>query len=157
MKNKMKTLNICLIIVAAIGIGSGCNGNQNQLGSDNNDMNIEYVHTSKPIDQSVANQSKEKVIKEEEISGVKAVNTDKELLLAVKVDQFDRFRLKDIKKKVKADLEKIYPEYEIFVSTDQKIYLELEQLEQKLQKDHTQKKSLKKSFDKIKSLMKEKA
>ncbi|PLR67637.1 hypothetical protein CYJ36_13415 [Bacillus sp. UMB0893] len=157
MKNKMKTLNICLIIVAAIGIGSGCNGNQNQLGSDNNDMNIEYVHTSKPIDQSVANQSKEKVIKEEEISGVKAVNTDKELLLAVKVDQFDRFRLKDIKKKVKADLEKKYPEYEIFVSTDQKIYLELEQLEQKLQKDHTQKKSLKKSFDKIKSLMKEKA
>ncbi|QNG59932.1 YhcN/YlaJ family sporulation lipoprotein [Bacillus sp. PAMC26568] len=157
MKNKMKTLNICLIIVAAIGIGSGCNGNQNQLGSDNNDMNIEYVHTSKPIDQSVANQSKEKVIKEEEISGVKAVNTDKELLLAVKVDQFDRFRLKDIKKKVKADLEKVYPEYEIFVSTDQKIYLELEQLEQKLQKDHTQKKSLKKSFDKIKSLMKEKA
>ncbi|WP_257962476.1 YhcN/YlaJ family sporulation lipoprotein [Bacillus sp. UMB0893] len=153
----MKTLNICLIIVAAIGIGSGCNGNQNQLGSDNNDMNIEYVHTSKPIDQSVANQSKEKVIKEEEISGVKAVNTDKELLLAVKVDQFDRFRLKDIKKKVKADLEKKYPEYEIFVSTDQKIYLELEQLEQKLQKDHTQKKSLKKSFDKIKSLMKEKA
>ncbi|WP_191562588.1 YhcN/YlaJ family sporulation lipoprotein [Metabacillus idriensis] len=157
MKNKMKTLNICLIIVAAIGIGSGCNGTQNQLGSDNNDMNIEYVHTSKPIDQSVANQSKEKVIKEEEISGVKAVNTDKELLLAVKVDQFDRFRLKDIKKKVKADLEKMYPEYEIFVSTDQKIFLELEQLEQKLQKDNTKKKSLKKSFDKIKSLMKEKA
>ncbi|WP_191561636.1 YhcN/YlaJ family sporulation lipoprotein [Metabacillus idriensis] len=157
MKNKMKRVNIVLFLIAVIGLGSGCAGNQNQFATNNDDANIVKVHTSKPIDQTVANQSKEKVIKEEEISGVKAVNTDKELLLAVKVDQFNRFRLKDIKKKVKADLEKIYPEYEIFVSTDQKIYLELEQLEQKLQKDHTQKKSLKKSFDKIKSLMKEKA
>jgi ABC-type phosphate transport system auxiliary subunit len=157
MKNKIKTLNICLIIVAAMGVGSGCNGNLNQQVSENDDMNIEYVHTSSPIDQTVANQSKEKVAKEEEISSVKAVNTDKELLLAVKVHQFDRFRLKSIKKKLKSDLEKMHSEYEIFVSTDQKIYLELEQLEQKLQKDHTQMKSLKKDFDKIKSLMKEKA
>jgi Sporulation lipoprotein YhcN/YlaJ (Spore_YhcN_YlaJ) len=157
MKNKIKTLNICLIIAAAMGFGSGCNGNLNQKASENSDMNIEYVHTSRPIDQTVANQSKEKAVKEKEISSVKAVNTDKELLLAVKVHQFDRFRLKSIKKKLKLDLEKMHPEYKIFVSTDQKIYLELEQLEQKLQKDHTQMKSLKKDFDKIKSLMKEKA
>ncbi|MFC0270421.1 hypothetical protein ACFFIX_02970, partial [Metabacillus herbersteinensis] len=83
--------------------------------------------------------------------------TDKELLLAVKVDQFDRFRLKKIEKKVKSDLEKTYPDHKIEVSTDSKIFLELEQLEQKLQKDKTKMKTLKKEFDKIKSLMKEKA
>ncbi|WHZ59475.1 YhcN/YlaJ family sporulation lipoprotein [Metabacillus hrfriensis] len=157
MKDKTIKLIIFLIILTAIGLSSGCNGNLNQQVSENNDMNIEYVHTSGPIDQTVANQSKEKVVKKEEISSVKAVNTDKELLLAVKVHQFDRFRLKSIKKKLKLDIEKMHPEYKIFVSTDQKIYLELEQLEQKLQKDHTQMKSLKKDFDKIKSLMKEKA
>ncbi|USK35363.1 YhcN/YlaJ family sporulation lipoprotein [Bacillus sp. F19] len=157
MRNKMKILNICLIILAVIGLGSGCAGNQNRFANNNDDANIVKVHTSKPIDQTISNQAKEKVIKKEEISGVKAVNTDKELLLAVKVNQFDRFRLKSIKKKLKSDLEKMHSEYKIFVSTDQKIYLELEQLEQKLQKDHTQMKSLKKDFDKIKSLMKEKA
>ena len=52
-------------------------------------MSNSQVHTSKSINQSVANQVKEKVINEKEISDVKAVNTNKELLLAVKVDLFD--------------------------------------------------------------------
>ncbi|MGM0876659.1 MAG: YhcN/YlaJ family sporulation lipoprotein [Bacillota bacterium] len=156
MKDKKKIANIVLVFIVCIGLGSGCTGNQNQF-ANNNDANIVKVHTSKPIDQSVSNQAKEKVIKEEEISDVKAVNTDKELLLAVKVNQFDRFRLKKIEKKVKEELEKTYPDYKILVSTDSKMYLELEQLEQKLQKDKTKKKNLKKDFDNIKSLMKEKA
>ncbi|MFC0275073.1 hypothetical protein ACFFIX_27720, partial [Metabacillus herbersteinensis] len=105
MKNKMKRVKIGLFLIAVIGLSSGCAGNQNEFTNNNDDANIVKVHTSKPIDQSLANEAKEKVIKEEEISGVKAVNTDKELLLAVKVDQFDRFRLKKIEKKVKSDLE----------------------------------------------------
>ncbi|WP_368659662.1 YhcN/YlaJ family sporulation lipoprotein (plasmid) [Metabacillus halosaccharovorans] len=157
MKDKITLLKIFLLLLITIGLSSGCIGNQNQFANNNDDANVVKVHTSKPVDQSIANQAKEKVIKEEEISGVKAVNTDKELLLAVKVDQFDRFRLKNIEKKVKSDLEKAYPDYKILVSTDSKMYLELEQLEEKLQKDKIKMKSLKKEFDKIKSLMKEKA
>ena len=157
MKDKITLLKIFLLLLITIGLSSGCTGNQNQFANNNDDANVVKVHTRKPIDQSIANQAKEKVIKEEEISGVKAVNTDKELLLAVKVDQFDRFRLKNIEKKVKSDLEKAYPNYKILVSTDSKMYLELEQLEEKLQKDKIKMKSLKKDFDKIKSLMKEKA
>ncbi|MRX56623.1 hypothetical protein GJU41_22005 [Bacillus idriensis] len=157
MKDIVTKLTFSFLLLTAIGLSSGCAGNQNQFANNNDDANVVRVHTSKEIDQSVANQAKVKVIKEDEISGVKAVNTDKELLLAVKVDNFDRFRLKEIEKKVKSDLEKEYPDYKIIVSTDSKMYLELEQLEEKLQKDHTQMKSLKKSFDKIKSLMKEKA
>jgi hypothetical protein len=157
MKNKMKIGYIGLFIMVIIGLGSGCAGNQNQFTNNNDDAKIVKVSTKKSIDQSVANQAKEIVIKEKEISGVKAVNTDHELLLAVKVDQFDRFRLKSIEKKVKSDLEKAFPDHKIIISTDSKMYLELEQLEQKLQKDKTEKKTLKKEFDKIKSLMKEKA
>ena len=73
-------------------------------------MSISQVHTSKPINQSVANHAKEKMITKEEISDVKAVNTDKELLVAIKVENFNRFRLKKIEKTVKSDLEKMYPE-----------------------------------------------
>ncbi|MEC0668076.1 YhcN/YlaJ family sporulation lipoprotein [Priestia flexa] len=157
MKYKMKTLNICLFLLTVIGFGSGCTGNQNPFANNNDNANIVKVTANKPINQSVANQAKEKVIKKEEVSDVKAVNTDKELLLAIKVDQFDRFRLKKIEKEVKSDLEKTYPDYKVLVSTDQKMYLELRQLEQKLQKNHTNKKTLKKEFNTIKKLMKEKA
>ena len=155
MKDNITKLKIFLLLLTIIGLGSGCNENQNQLGDNNKDLSISQVHTSKPINQSVANQAKEKIITKEEISDVKAVNTDKELLVAIKVNQFDRFRLKKIEKKVKSDLEKAYPDHKILVSTDSKMYLELDQIEQKLQKDKTNMKNLKKDLNTIKSLMKE--
>jgi hypothetical protein len=125
MKDKISKLKVFLLVLMVIGLGTGCNTNQNQIGNNNKDLSISQVHTSKPINQSVANQAKEKVIKEEEISDVKAVNTDKELLVAIKVDNFHRFRLKKIEKKIKSDLEKAYQNYKILVSNDSKMYLEL--------------------------------
>ncbi|MDA6161854.1 hypothetical protein OSK10_26665, partial [Escherichia coli] len=71
-------------------------------------------------------------------------------------DNFDRFRLKEIEKKVKSDLKEEYTDYKILVSTDSKMYMELEQLEHKLQEDKLKWEALKKEFDKIKNLMKEK-
>ncbi len=43
---KIKQLKIGLLVLTVIGIGSGCNGNQNQLGENNNDLSISQVHTS---------------------------------------------------------------------------------------------------------------
>lgn len=155
MKVEINKFRIFLLLLTIIGLGSGCNGNQNELGDNNKDLSNSQVHTSEPVNQSVANQAKEKVIRKEEISGVKAVNTDKELVLAIKVDNFNRFQLKKIEKNIKTDLEKMYPDYKVIVSADSKIYLEVEKLEQKLQKDKVQMETLKKELDKIKSLMKE--
>ena len=64
------------------------------MGDNNKDLSISQVHTSKPIDQSVANHAKEKMITKDEISDVMAVNTDKELLVAIKVEQFQSFSIK---------------------------------------------------------------
>ncbi|MET3319306.1 UNVERIFIED_ORG: ABC-type phosphate transport system auxiliary subunit [Peribacillus simplex] len=154
MKYKMKTLKTILFLITVIGFVSGCSGNSNQIDNNKN-LNISKVHTSSPIKQSVANQAKDRVLAEEEVSDVKAVNSDKELLVAVKVDNFDRFRLKSVKKQAQSDLENMFPDYKILISTDQKMFLELDQLEQKLEKDKTKMDSLKKDFKEIKSLMKE--
>ena len=155
MKGNITKFKIFLLILTIIGLGSGCNENQNQSGDNNKDLSISQVHTSKPIDQSVANHAKEKMITKDEISDVKAVNTDKELLVAIKVENFNRFRLKKIEKTVKSDLEKMYPNHKVFVSADKKMFLELEKLEQKLEKNNTNMKDLKKDLKKLKSLMKE--
>ena len=121
MKNNITKLKIFLLLLTIIGIGSGCNENQNQMGYDNKDLSISQVDTtSKPIDQSIANQAKEKMITKDEITDVMAVNTDKELLVAIKVENFNRFRLKSIEKTVKSDLEKMYPNHKVVVSTDKK-------------------------------------
>ncbi|MFE4351739.1 YhcN/YlaJ family sporulation lipoprotein [Peribacillus butanolivorans] len=154
MKYKMKTLKTFLFLITVIGFVSGCSGNSNQIDNNKN-LNISKVHTSSPIEQSVANQAKDRLLAEEEVSDVKAVNSDKELLVAVKVDNFDRFRLTSIKKQAQSDLENMFPDYKILISTDQKMFLELDQLEQKLEKDKTKMDSLKKDFKKIKSLIKE--
>jgi hypothetical protein len=147
-------VKIFISILIIIGFGSGCNGNQNQLGN-NNDISISQVHSSKPIDQSVANHAKEKIITKKEISDVKAVNTDKELSMAIKVENFNRFRLKNIEKSVKSDLEKMYPDHKVFISSDKKMFWELEKIEQRLQNSDTNKKNLKKDLNKLKSLIKE--
>ncbi len=126
------------------------------MGYDNKDLSISQVDTtSKPIDQSIANQAKEKMITKDEITDVMAVNTDKELLVAIKVENFNRFRLKSIEKTVKSDLEKMYPNHKVVVSTDKKMFWELEKIEQRLQKNNTNKKRLKKDLQKLESLIKE--
>jgi hypothetical protein len=155
MKGNITKYKIFILLLTIIGLGSGCNENQNQLGDNNKDLSISQVHTSKPIDQSVANHAKEKMITKDEITDVRSVNTDKELLAAIKVENFNRFRLKRIEKTVKSDLEKMYPEHKVVVSADKKMFWELEKIEQRLQKNNTNKKSLKKDLKKLESLLKE--
>jgi Sporulation lipoprotein YhcN/YlaJ (Spore_YhcN_YlaJ) len=157
MKGNITKLKFFILLLTIIGLGSGCNENQNQSGdNDNNkDLSISQVHTSKPIDQSVANHAKEKMITKDEITDVRSVNTDKELLAAIKVENFNRFRLKKIEKAVKSDLEKMYPNHKVVVSADKKMFWELEKIEQRLQKNNTNKKSLKKDLKKLESLLKE--
>lgn len=50
----------------------------------------------------------------------------------------------------------MFPDYKVLVSTDQKIFIELEQLEQELEKDHTKMDSLNRDFKRIKALLNEK-
>lgn len=151
MISKIKNVKVALLILIVIGLCTGCNGNQDQ--DANGDLNVSQV--GKPISQSVANQVTENVSMEEEISDVLAVNSDKELLVAIKVKQFDRFHLKKIEKNIKSDLKKQYPDYSILVSADQKMYFELVKLDEKLQKNTLKMKNLEKDIKKIKSLMKE--
>ncbi|WP_345798846.1 YhcN/YlaJ family sporulation lipoprotein [Bacillus sp. Cr_A10] len=155
MISKTTKLKVAILILMVIGLCSGCNGNQKQIADTNKDFNDSLVKVSNPISQSVANQVKENISTEEEISDVKAVNSDKELLVAIKVKQFDRFQLKKIEKNLKSDLEKMHPDYKVLVSSDQKMYFELDKLEQKLLKNNLSMKKLEKDIKKIKSLMKE--
>ncbi|MEH7382981.1 YhcN/YlaJ family sporulation lipoprotein [Bacillus sp. JJ1533] len=123
----------------------------------NQSTSITQITAKKSTNQSTANQAEELLIKRDDVTGVRGVNTNQELLIAITVPQIDRFQLKSIEKNVKEELKKKFPDYKIQVSTDQKIFLELDILERKLEKEKTGEKELKKELGKIKTLMKEEA
>lgn len=142
------------LIVFVCGAISGCAAHEDDTFQNKN--NFTNVSSERPIDQSLANKVEKELIKEKDISKVRAVNTNKELLLAIKTPQFDRLHLKKIEKRVTSDLKDEYPHYKVTVSTDQKLFLELNKLEQKIQQNNVNKKKLLKEFSNLKKLMKEK-
>lgn len=70
----------------------------------------------------------------EQISGIDqavAIRIDNELNVALQVSNFDRFRLNSLRKKVSQKLKASFPEDHIHVTTDSKLYNELEKLNKK--------------------------
>ncbi|MCY8241241.1 YhcN/YlaJ family sporulation lipoprotein [Bacillus haynesii] len=152
-------MNYFLITVFLLFITTITNGCQNATENNNQNKQMAVRHVNvqnEKADQTVANKAKDKLLKREEVTEVRGANSDQDLVLAVQVEQFDRFRLKDIEKQSKEMLKKDFPGYSIEVSTDQKIFWELDKLEKQLENKKSSEKKLKKELTKIKKLMKEK-
>lgn len=105
------------------------------------------------VDQSVANQAKDTIFNMEEMIDVKAVNLDNELYVAAKPEHHERFQLKKLKKEMKQTLEKKYPNFKIYVSTDKKIFMLLDKLETKIKNKEADKKEIKKQLKVVKEEM----
>ncbi|WP_233532438.1 YhcN/YlaJ family sporulation lipoprotein [Paenibacillus alkalitolerans] len=60
-----------------------------------------------------------------------AVHIDKQMIVALQVSNFNRLRLKPLKKQVSQQLKSAFPGNEIRVTTDSKMYNELEKLSKK--------------------------
>lgn len=155
MKRKKVFFRCGVYLLVILGLLAGCKENMDSVKSQS--TSITKISSKKSTNQTVANHAEELLIKRDDVTGVRGVNTDKDLLIAIKVPQMDRLQLSTIEKNVKEELTKEYPDHKIQVSTDQKIFLELDKLEKKLEKGKTGEKELKKELDNIKSLMKEEA
>jgi hypothetical protein len=148
-----------LIIASMIAVFAGCNTNDSVLepaGTPNNDMDLMKISKDNQLDQHISNQAKDSMGKYAEITRVKAVNTDRKMLMAVEVEHNERFQLADIEKQLKNEMKEQFPHITVEFSTDKKIILELDKLEKKIQEDDNYSpKKLKKDLDKVISLSKE--
>ena len=108
-------------------------------------------------DQTLSNDIKQRISLQEEISIIHVVNNDQIILIAFDVDHHHRFSLRKIAHELEEELKDKYSDYYITVSTDQKILLELEKLEQKLKDNNLSKKELNKELEKIIKLSKDDA
>src|SRR5699024_11299737 len=111
----MKTLQIMLTLMALIFLISCSPGNN--TSQNNQDVNFNKISTSGSIDQTAANQAKEKVSRHDSVTAVNAVNTDKKLIIAFEIEHNKRFQLADIGKKIQKEMEKKFSGHKVEVST----------------------------------------
>lgn len=132
----------------------GCGNNDSALdptrnNNDDTPLQINKVSDSKGIDQHPTNRVKEILSAREDITSIRAANSAEKIAVAIDVRQMERFDLDDIRKSVREDIEQEFPTFEIKVSTDKKIYIELEKLEKEIETREISKEKLDKKIKKI--------
>ena len=142
-----------LYIVIILMISSGCN--MTNTNNEKNNLNITNVSSQDTKNLSMTDQVKQLLNKQKEVDNVKVVNSDKELFIAAEIKQMDRFRIKEIEKQLKKLTEDNYPNHNVTLSTDMKIFLELDELEKKVNEKNMSKKKIEKELKRIKSLSEE--
>ncbi len=148
MKKLIYFASVFLLIVSDL---SACSSTQHAAPSNHH---YTTISSKKQVSQSVSNKIEKQLVARKDVTKARVIKKDNQLLVAFKIPHFDRFHILDVEKKVKADLKKQYPGYQIDVSTDHKIYLEIDRLERKIHSNKVNPDKLRKAFSNLKTLMK---
>ncbi|MFC2947412.1 hypothetical protein [Virgibacillus sediminis] len=143
-----------IILCSILWFAHGCTADDEQ-GSTKDSVDMTLISSKKAIDQSPSNQAKQKLSKHQEVTSVKAVNTSKHMLIGMEIEHMKRFRLAQFRKDRTKEMEKAFPNMKVEFSTDQKILLEMERIEQGLEEGKYSEKELGKELDKLIKLSKE--
>ncbi|MHA6252028.1 hypothetical protein [Oceanobacillus sp. CAU 1775] len=117
--------------------------------------NISFSQTSTNINQNTAAFVKKFIKANKDHEEVYAVNTTDKLILAVIPKQHDRFQLKDFRKEIEKELGYELRQMDLEVTTDRKIALEIEALEEKIRNKKISKHDLEREMERIIKLSKE--
>lgn len=106
-------------------------------------------------DQQPSDKAKQLLSQYEEVSGVRAINHDGELFVAIDIKQSDRLSLKSLQRDLRKKLKDEFQNMGVHVSTDQKLLFEIEKIENELIDDSISKNEVGKRVKNLKKLMKE--
>lgn len=136
MKKREEThIRKCLLVISMLVLLAGCSEKGMQIYNPAN-------ADAEKAEKLFANDTR--------LTSAVALVTDKDLLMGVRVDTFSRFHKEKIEKELKKELEQLYPELEVTLSADSKIFMETAKL---IEKGDTQ--ELDEKLKKLKSLLKE--
>ncbi|WP_088102291.1 YhcN/YlaJ family sporulation lipoprotein [Halalkalibacter urbisdiaboli] len=143
--SKMLIRFLCLLTLLA-----GCQG----VTGQSEEVRPLMLGEKPEVSQNKADEAKQIVLSMDEVLEVKGVELDDDIYIAPRVKQFDRFHLKGIRKEGHDHIKKRYPDANVHVSTDRKIYMELEKLEKQLKENKLTEKQLKEKVKKLEDDMK---
>ena len=145
-----------LISVLLLIVGTGCmKQDPTYEPTKNQPLNLTKLTSKGITDQQPADEAKQFLSNYEEVSGVRAVNHNGQLIIAIEIDHDDRFSLDHLESKLNKELHENFPDMKIDVSTDQKLLFELEDLEKEITNQSISKKEVNKRMKKLRKLMKE--
>ncbi|MBY0596780.1 YhcN/YlaJ family sporulation lipoprotein [Bacillus bingmayongensis] len=152
---------ITVLFVLLLGFITGCNSHldkevkqeTHKKTEKNKEPKLTNVSMEESFNQSISHDAKKKILAMEEILEVRAVNSNTDLYLAAKPEHHERFQLKSLKTKIKKRLKDENPTFDIHISTDRKIFMLLDKLENKIKKKEADKEYIKKQFKTIHSEM----
>ncbi|MGY0692171.1 hypothetical protein ACW2QC_05165 [Virgibacillus sp. FSP13] len=145
-----------MLFVGLILLLVGCSTNSDSDTAENSpDVKYTKISSTSFMDQDAANKAKRFLTKFDEIKAIKAVNTSKKLLVAIEIHHNKRFQLAELKKKFAKKLKKAFPKFKTELSTDQKIFIELDRLEEEIESNNMSNKRLEKEVRHLTKLSKE--
>ncbi len=144
---------LLLLVMASFFIITGCQEKQyppasmKQIQQKNQEMISIDLNEMKEA-KKIAQQNKR-------VDQATAVTFDHELFVALEVSNFNRFFLRSTRSKVHKSLRKHFPDKEVHVTTDSKLFDELSKIEKQIEQQPLQpKKVLEKRLKKINKDMK---
>lgn len=148
LKKGVNIVKRIIMLVLFLILLSGC-----QMLGAQEDVRPMQLAQNAVLDQEQADEAKKIILSMEEVVEVKGVSENENIYLAPNVKHFDRFRLKEIRKYAHEHVKKRFPDATIHVSTDQKIFMELERLEKELKNRSISEERLKKELRKLDEMM----
>ncbi|MFC5714143.1 hypothetical protein ACFPU1_15440 [Thalassorhabdus alkalitolerans] len=151
---KLKHLTCVLLLIASfVFMTAGCQQPPEISGHTEVSPPEPVKNAAAPL-QARAEEAKAIIRAMEEVTDVTAVSFEKELYIAPQVKHSARLRLKEIREAGHRKLTKRWPGMTIYLSTDQKAYMELEKLEREVHQRQLNKSDINKRLGKVQEYMK---
>jgi hypothetical protein len=154
----MRKQFIVAMIVGLLIVGCAREKEEKQQSSQGTNMiktSTDGTAHSYKVDQSVAKQAVQRIKAREDVKDAVAVSTKDKLLLVYQVKHMYRFRMKQIQKDVKQQLKTLFPDHEVIVSSDLKIFWKTDELRGKIHKDGMSERKINRQIEKLKKLSEE--
>lgn len=135
---------IFTVIFLISGCGTATKGQQNPPGPP-----VQQTKSQGPsISLGTAREAKATAQQDKRVDAATAVAIEKDLSVALKVSNFNRLYLKDIRQNVHQSLRDQFPAYTVYVTTDSKLFSELEKLQKEMRKNRPSQPSQVKTYEK---------
>lgn len=149
----IKYRRVGLVVLAGIMLlfAAGCAGGQqhSEGNSQSRQQSPTQVHYKQTPDQTPAKKAVQQVKQHKQVTEVHAINSKKQLLVAVKLKTFASFSVKQITKKISKKLQKQNLRRKVQVSSDMKIYQQVTQAENQLRNGNISQRAFEKKVKKI--------
>lgn len=150
---KTKIMQLMLMLGAVAFVCSACGSTSSKTPGKN--ANIVPTKWEKPISQSPARQAEHIIKKKKGVTEVHAVNSKKDLMVAMKLKTFYRLSSQQMVDKFQKSLEKRFPDLKVQVSSDRKIFMEISSLQKQLKQGKVGSQGLDSKMKRIDKFMKE--